>query len=71
MDSNAQAIVFQARGANVQLKLGAVGDTEYWTLKDGVPQSFSGAEFSGTTFYFDVASGNHHVELMQMLRASA
>ncbi len=71
LDSDVHTVCLQARGADVQLKLGAVGDSEYWTLSDGVPQSFSDGNLAGRTLYFDVASGSHNVEVIQMKKAVA
>ena len=70
LNSKLQTLVLQARGADMQVKLGAVGDTEYWTLKDGQPQSFSIPDLAGATIYLDCSSGTQTVEVLQILRES-
>mgnify|MGYP003115642028 CR=1 FL=1 len=66
LNANLQTLVLQARGGVIQVKFGAVGDTEYWTLTDAQPQSFSVPDLAGRAILFDSGS-NLNVEIIQML----
>ena len=70
LNSKLVELRLQARGGTIQVKLGAVGDTEYWALTSTVPQTFAIPDLAGATIYFDSGS-NLDVEILQILRDQA
>ena len=66
LNADMHTLVLQARGGEIELKLGSKSDVEYWVLTDGQPQSWSIPDLAGRDIYFESQS-SLNVEIMQIL----
>jgi hypothetical protein len=70
LNTDLHTLVLQARGGEIEFKLGAKGDTEYWALTDAQPQSWSIPDLAGRIIHFESQS-NLDVEIIQILNGVA